>query len=241
MPYCSNCGADLDRAERYCPQCGETIERSSQLGGSSSERGQAREDVDRPRQGGSAPEAGHPRDEGNQTQRGRQHQTTGSARGTRRGGPEWDGRGYPRTPDRDDTDVIGARIGAQIVDTVAMFAILIGSSAVFGGFGSAAGGETGSGLAGIGLLLGFAGMLFYGFFLEGYWDGYTVGKKLFGIKVVQENGEACNYGSAFVRNFLEIIDGLFYYLVGFVAMASSDKRQRVGDRLGGTVVVREEP
>jgi len=122
-----------------------------------------------------------------------------------------------------------------------MFIILIGITAVFGGFGATAGGDSGSGIAGLGLLLGFGGMLFYGFLLEGYWDGYTVGKKLFGIKVVQENGEACDYGSAFVRNFLEVIDGLFYYLVGFVAMASSDKRQRVGDRLGGTVVVRDEP
>ncbi|MFT4891774.1 MAG: putative RDD family membrane protein YckC, partial [Halobacteriales archaeon] len=229
------------RAERYCPQCGETIERDGQSGDSSAGGQAPQEDPDQPLQGGRTPEAERREGGGNRSQSSDWQDTAGSDRGTRRAGQEWAGTGYPRKPDRDDTDVIGARIGAQIVDTIAMFAILIASSAVFGGFGSAAGGEPGSGLAGIGLLLGFVGMLFYGFFLEGYWDGYTVGKKLFGIKVVQEDGKPCDYGSAFVRNFLEIIDGLFYYLVGFVAMASSDKRQRVGDRLGGTVVVRDEP
>jgi uncharacterized RDD family membrane protein YckC len=224
MSYCSNCGAEVDPGGRYCPECGEAVAH----GGQDTGRRQ-------PKQGSAQPQHGD-----GQAQGSRHQQPTQRTRTGQRSGYD-DGEGYPRRPDRDDTDVIGARIGAQIVDSIAMFMILIGITAIFGGFGAAAGGDSGSGIAGLGLLLGFGGMLFYGFLLEGYWDGYTVGKKLFGIKVVQESGEACNYGSAFVRNFLEIIDGLFYYLVGFVAMASSDKRQRVGDRLGGTVVVRDEP
>ena len=224
MSYCSNCGAAVDPGERYCPECGEAVEHDGQDTGRR-----------QPQQGGAQPQQGS----GQARESGHQQPTQRTRTGQRSSYD--DGEGYPRRPDRDDTDVIGARIGAQIVDTIAMFIIFIGITAVFGGFGAAAGGDSGSGIAGIGILLGFGGMLFYGFLLEGYWDGYTVGKKLFGIKVVQENGAACDYGSAFVRNFLEIIDGLFYYLVGFVAMASSDKRQRVGDRLGGTVVVRDEP
>ncbi|GAA0249527.1 hypothetical protein GCM10009000_077190 [Halobacterium noricense] len=75
--------------------------------------------------------------------------------------------------------------------------------------------------------------------IEGFWDGYTIGKRLFGIRVVQENGTPCTLGSSVVRNLLEIIDGLFYYLIGFISMAMTDKRQRLGDRVAGTVVVRE--
>lgn len=150
--------------------------------------------------------------------------------------------GYSRRPTRDDSDVIGARIGAQIIDSIAMIAIFFGVTIFFGGLGGATGdGSAATGMGMLGLLLGLCGSLFYGFLLEGYWDGYTVGKKVFGIKVVKEDGSSCGYGGAFLRNALEIIDGLFYYLVGFVFMASGDKRQRLGDRVAGTVVVSETP
>lgn len=145
------------------------------------------------------------------------------------------------TPTRDDTSVIGARIGAQIVDSIVMGVIFFVVLTVFGGIGGAAGDEAGGGIALFGLLVGSVTALFYAFLLEGTWDGYTVGKKLFGIKVVKEDGSECDLGSSFVRNLLRIVDGLFYYLVGFIVMAASDKRQRIGDRLAGTVVVRDTP
>jgi uncharacterized RDD family membrane protein YckC len=149
--------------------------------------------------------------------------------------------GYPTRPTRDDTSVIGARIGAQIIDNIIMAIIFGVIFFVMGGIGSVVGGGIGNAISTIGLLLGLVGTLLYWFLLEGLWDGYTVGKKLFGIKVVEEDGHECSLGSAFVRNLLEIIDGLFYYLIGFIVMAISDKRQRIGDRLAGTTVVRETP
>lgn len=149
--------------------------------------------------------------------------------------------GYPTRPTRDDTSVIGARIGAQIVDSIAVALIIGVIAGVIGAIGGAIGGDAGSVIGGIGLLLGVVAGFIYFFLLEGLWDGYTVGKKLFGIKVVEEDGGQCLLSSAFVRNLLEIIDGLFYYLIGFIAMAASDKRQRIGDRLAGTMVVRETP
>jgi len=148
--------------------------------------------------------------------------------------------GYPTRPDRDDTDVVGARIGAQIIDTLVTFAIFIGVIMLFGIIGDATGSsDAASGFGLVGIITGFLGSIFYGFFLEGYWNGYTVGKKVLGIKVVKEDGSECGYTSSFLRNILEIIDGLFYYVIGFIFMASGDKRQRLGDRIAGTVVVKE--
>lgn len=138
-------------------------------------------------------------------------------------------------PDRGDTDVVGSRIGAQVVDTVLMVALLYLGYAV----ADAAAPADYRGTAAVGLLLGAVAALLYGFLLEGYWDGYTVGKRAFGIRVVTETGGRCGYRAAFVRNLLELVDGILYYLVGFVAMALSDRRQRVGDRVAGTVVVRD--
>jgi len=76
------------------------------------------------------------------------------------------------------------------------------------------------------------------FFAEAAWNGQTVGKKLFAIKVVTTQGAACNYRQAVVRNALEVVDGIALFLVASVSMSRSEYRQRIGDRVADTVVVR---
>ncbi len=72
--------------------------------------------------------------------------------------------------------------------------------------------------------------------LEGRY-GQTLGKWLVKIKVVKENGDPISYGDAAMRTILRIIDGLFDYLIGALLIWTSDKRQRLGDRLAHTVVI----
>ena len=75
--------------------------------------------------------------------------------------------------------------------------------------------------------------------LEGRY-GQTVGKMALSIKVVREaDGAPIDYGEAAVRTVLRIIDGLFDYLVGAIFIWTSDKKQRLGDRVAHTVVVSE--
>lgn len=138
--------------------------------------------------------------------------------------------GYPRPPSRGDTDVVARRIFAQIIDTVFVGFII--------GLFLAVSGQNSRSLF---LFLGVLAALVYWFALEGLTDGKTVGKVVTGIKVVKEDGSKCSIGASITRNLLDIIDGLFYYLVGFLVMAFSDERQRIGDRLAGTMVVRAEP
>lgn len=147
--------------------------------------------------------------------------------------------GYSKSPSRENTDVVGLRIGAQIVDTIVILFLLYIPVVLVGGFGGLIL-ENGGALSSIGLLVGVSVSFIYWFLIEGFWDGYTVGKRIFGIKVVEEDGSECSLSSALVRNLLEFIDGMFYYIVGLIAIAISDKRQRIGDRIAGTVVVREE-
>jgi uncharacterized RDD family membrane protein YckC len=81
--------------------------------------------------------------------------------------------------------------------------------------------------------------LLYFTLLEGYL-GQTVGKMLLGIKVIREdNGEVPGLGSAALRTVLRIVDGIFGYLVGFIAVMASAKRQRLGDMAAHTLVVRK--
>lgn len=74
-------------------------------------------------------------------------------------------------------------------------------------------------------------------YLEGT-RGQTVGKMVTKIKVVREDGGAIDISAAFIRNILRIIDGFFVYLVGAILIWRSSKKQRLGDMIARTVVVR---
>ncbi|MFN3527517.1 MAG: RDD family protein, partial [Candidatus Altarchaeaceae archaeon] len=65
-------------------------------------------------------------------------------------------------------------------------------------------------------------------------NGQTIGKIIFNIKVVCEDGEY-NYKRAFLRNFLRILDIPF----GFILIAKSKKKQRPGDIFTKTIVVED--
>jgi uncharacterized RDD family membrane protein YckC len=85
----------------------------------------------------------------------------------------------------------------------------------------------------------------YGLFVIGYYillEGYlgqTIGKMATGIKVVSEaTGQAPGIAAAAIRTVLRIIDGLFSYLVAFITVLASAKRQRLGDMAAHTLVVR---
>jgi len=69
--------------------------------------------------------------------------------------------------------------------------------------------------------------------------GATFGKLVCKIRVKKENGDACGIWKAFVRNILRIVDKLAFYLVGVILIARSDKKQRLGDRVANTIVVRK--
>jgi len=58
--------------------------------------------------------------------------------------------------------------------------------------------------------------------------------------VVREDGAKIDYRDSTVRNILRIIDAIPYfipYLLGAILIWSSDRKQRLGDRVGRTIVV----
>lgn len=77
-----------------------------------------------------------------------------------------------------------------------------------------------------------------------YWvfeatTGKTLGKLIVKTRVVNKEGSKITWGQSFVRNIMRIIDGLFFYLVAVIAIASSEKNQRLGDMLAKTVVINQ--
>ena len=72
--------------------------------------------------------------------------------------------------------------------------------------------------------------------------GATFGKLATNLRVVREvDGEAIDWSAAIIRNLFRLIDGLVLYLLGFIVICVTSKRQRIGDLVAGTLVVRRLP
>ncbi|MDB6120043.1 MAG: domain containing protein [Verrucomicrobiaceae bacterium] len=94
---------------------------------------------------------------------------------------------------------------------------------------------------------GAAGMLLsqflisfgYGSICELLFNGQTIGKRVLGIRVMDERGLRLRPSQVIIRNLLRIVDMLpFLYAVGGIFCLLSRRNQRVGDLAAGTVVVR---
>jgi uncharacterized RDD family membrane protein YckC len=142
---------------------------------------------------------------------------------------------------------LGSRVVAGIVDYIiigviagilVIFALVpwvVSAPLMMGRFGA----------AGLGGLFGILGLmwllwLIYFTYFEGT-SGQTIGKRLTHIKVIKEDGSRCDIASALVRNVLRIVDHLpFLYIIGIILIAATEKRQRLGDMLGRTIVIKTE-
>lgn len=91
------------------------------------------------------------------------------------------------------------------------------------------------------LVAGLLGILvgsLYHVLLEGS-RGQTVGKKAVGIAVVLDDGSRCTYRAATIRTALRFVDALpVAYLAGLLSIVRTEQRQRLGDLIANTVVVR---
>ena len=88
------------------------------------------------------------------------------------------------------------------------------------------------------LFLIFAG---YFAFFEWIWNGQTPGKRWLKLRVIREDGRPITFWEAAVRNLLRSFDmmPLPFYSIGLISVFSTNRDQRVGDMVAGTVVVRE--
>ncbi|GAB3135625.1 RDD family protein [Microbispora hainanensis] len=89
-----------------------------------------------------------------------------------------------------------------------------------------------------GLLVGVIGFFYY-WLLQSFWKGQTVGKRLFGMRVVRENGEPAGPGPIAVRQAVEIVL-CWVCCLGLVNLAwilFDRRRQALHDKAAGTLVV----
>ena len=90
------------------------------------------------------------------------------------------------------------------------------------------------------ICLVFLFVIFAYFILMEAYAGWTVGKRVLGMKVVNTAGNKIGLSKSLVRNLLRLVDGLpALNILGIVLIACSPKGQRLGDYVAKTFVVEE--
>ena len=67
--------------------------------------------------------------------------------------------------------------------------------------------------------------------------GKTIGKHLLKIKVMKEDNTSVDIGSSIVRHLFDLVDCIF--LVGLIIASTNAKKQRIGDLVAKTIVVKD--
>jgi len=152
-----------------------------------------------------------------------------------------------------DVHVTGRRVVSTLIDLFMLgvvFRILTASLDVSSGFSVEPDGVNGAAhrdfasrladnapdnLIYFGTYIGIAAL--YYIVLEGAW-GRTIGKWATGIRVVSATGGKLGLGSVIARTAFRLIDGFGTYFVGFLVAITSSRRQRLGDMVASTLVVR---
>ncbi|MCL1997833.1 MAG: RDD family protein [Turicibacter sp.] len=67
--------------------------------------------------------------------------------------------------------------------------------------------------------------------------GQTPGKKIFGLRVISDNGQPVSLSQSLVRNLFKAVLDIIY--IGIIVIMFSEKHKRLGDMVAGTIVVAE--
>jgi len=68
-------------------------------------------------------------------------------------------------------------------------------------------------------------------------NGQSIGKKIFGLRVIRDNGQPVRLQDSLIRNLFKSVLDILY--IGLFFILFSPKHKRIGDMVAGTVVVAE--
>ena len=140
---------------------------------------------------------------------------------------------------RVDIAELGSRVGAGLIDGLILGGVLTAILILAGLAGTV-------GLLGLGgdlaaaLYTGFLILVVFGYhpFFEEIWNGRTPGKQAFGLRVIQTDGQPVGLGPVLLRNVLRPFD-ILLVAIGLFLILFTRRRQRLGDLVAGTIVVRQ--
>ena len=96
------------------------------------------------------------------------------------------------------------------------------------------------GEAGVGVALIVMFLIYWGYpiFFEVLRDGQTIGKRSFGLKVINDNGTPVTWLPSIIRNLMRTVDMMpMLYGFGLLSGLLDPSARRLGDHAAGTLVV----
>ena len=136
---------------------------------------------------------------------------------------------------------VGARLAALIIDSLIQFAAVLLCIGILFGVNRQL---TNLGIAPrpstiIAALIIIAFIIYMGYFItcEMLMNGQTVGKRLFGLRVIRDNGQPIEFTQALIRGIIRTTLDMMY--IGLFVIMFSKKHKRIGDMAAGTIVVIE--
>ncbi|MCL2197816.1 MAG: RDD family protein [Defluviitaleaceae bacterium] len=91
----------------------------------------------------------------------------------------------------------------------------------------------------LGIVMVFAFLVQFGYFIvwELMTNGQSLGKRIFGLRVIRDNGQPLGFSQSLVRGLIRASLDMLY--VGLIVVLFSKKHKRLGDMAAGTVVICE--
>lgn len=88
--------------------------------------------------------------------------------------------------------------------------------------------------------VGFLAFTVYYVIAEMLTGGQSPGKRMAGLRVISVDGRPLTFTQSLVRNIIRVVDMIpLFYSVGLIAVFLSQRAQRLGDMVAGTIVVKE--
>jgi uncharacterized RDD family membrane protein YckC len=136
---------------------------------------------------------------------------------------------------------IGARAFAWLADALCIFLVWVTALLVYSISGDLI--QELEGLSFAGQLVAVGSVFVAGWGWDVAWEtlggGRTPGKRLVGIRVVRADGGPPGLAESLVRNVFRAVELPLAYAPGILAVTLGARRQRLGDLVAGTLVVRQ--
>ena len=153
------------------------------------------------------------------------------------------GRLEVETPDhivlRYDLAGAGNRGFAAVLDFAIASVMAFAALMILAWTGSVLGLESLYLVGGLALIVVLVLIWSYFILLEWLWNGQTIGKRVYKLRVINEDGSPAQFTAVLIRNLMRLVDFLpALYGLGVLVIVLSPKSQRLGDLAAGTYVVR---
>ncbi len=137
---------------------------------------------------------------------------------------------------------LGERVVARLIDS-AIFVCIFFLGLIFASAANLLKSDAGEDVAVIVLLAIYAALyVFYDLVCETTMNGQSVGKKVMKIRVISMNGARPTVGQYLLRWLFRIVDfTLTNSICALICVAVNENRQRVGDMVAGTTLIKTTP